>query len=133
MTADSVSHSAEIEALMLSLSPGAKLAYNTGKQFTYTVPLASGDVAQVFNTMETSRRAHGIVDWGITQASLEEVFIKVVTAWEDESLNVTRLAERHRPSLVGDQLRAREARRGSGLAGKNGRAAAGLVALRGGM
>jgi ABC-type multidrug transport system ATPase subunit len=104
MTADSVSRSAEIEALMLSLSPGAKLAYNTGKQFTYTVPLASGDVAQVFNTMETSRRAHGIVDWGITQASLEEVFIKVVTAWEDESLNVTRLAERHRPSLVGDQL-----------------------------
>ena len=38
------------------------------------------------------------------QASLEEVFIKVVSAWEDESLNVTRLAEVHRPSLVGDQL-----------------------------
>ena len=29
---------------------------------------------------------------------------KVVSAWEDESLNVTRLAEVHRPSLVGDQL-----------------------------
>ena len=29
------------------------------------------------------------------------MFIKVVSAWEDESLNVTRLAEVHRPSLVG--------------------------------
>ncbi len=24
-------------------------------------------VAQIFNTMETSKRAHGIVEWGITQ------------------------------------------------------------------
>ena len=44
MTVDAVSRSTQIEALMLSLSADAKLAYTTGKQFTYTVPLASGDV-----------------------------------------------------------------------------------------
>ena len=44
MTVDAVSRSTQIEALVLSLSPDAKLAYTTGKQFTYTVPLASGDV-----------------------------------------------------------------------------------------
>jgi hypothetical protein len=55
LTADASTQGAQIEALMRSLSPDAKLVFKTGKQFTYTVPLVGGDVAQVFNTMETHK------------------------------------------------------------------------------
>ena len=63
---------------MLSLSPDSKLAYTTGKQFTYTVPLASGDVAQVFNTMETSKRAHGIVEQVHKQSAVRCVLLMII-------------------------------------------------------
>ena len=46
---------AQISALILSLPPDAKLAFKTGRQFTYTVPLTGGDVAHIFNTMETKK------------------------------------------------------------------------------
>jgi hypothetical protein len=52
---------------------------------SYTVPLTDGDVAQIFNVMERSKRQYGITEWGVTQASLEEVFVKVVTEWEDQA------------------------------------------------
>ena len=55
LTADTDSRDAQIEVLMRALSPDAKLVFKTGKQLTYTVPLVGGDVAQVFNTMETHK------------------------------------------------------------------------------
>ena len=55
VTADANNCDAQISALMLSLSPDAKLVFKTGRQFTYTVPLTGGDVAHVFNTMETKK------------------------------------------------------------------------------
>ena len=70
---------------MLSLSAGAKQAVGFGLQLTYTVPMADGDVAQIFNVMERSKKQYGITEWGVTQASLEEVFVKVVTEWEDQT------------------------------------------------
>ena len=73
-----------IDDLMRSLSPDAKQVVCFGTQLTYTVPMADGDVAQVFNVMEQSKRSKGITEWGVTQASLEEVFVKVVTHWEDD-------------------------------------------------
>lgn len=82
---DGPSRIAGIEQLMSSLSQGAKQAYAFGSQLTYTVPLADGDVAQIFNVMEKSKKQFGITEWGVTQASLEEVFVKVVTEWEDQT------------------------------------------------
>ena len=55
VTADTDNRDAQISALILSLSPDAKLAFKTGRQFTYTVPLTGGDVAHIFNTMETKK------------------------------------------------------------------------------
>lgn len=74
-----------IEELMSSLSDGAKKVLAFGSQLSYTVPLADGDVAQIFNVMERSKKQYGITEWGVTQASLEEVFVKVVTEWEDQA------------------------------------------------
>ena len=82
---DGPSRIAGIEQLMSSLSDGAKRVLAFGLQLTYTVPLADGDVAQIFNVMEKSKKLLGITEWGVTQASLEEVFVKVVTEWEDQT------------------------------------------------
>jgi hypothetical protein len=35
------------------------------------------DVARVFKAVEGARERLGIEDWGVTQTSLEEVFVKI--------------------------------------------------------
>ena len=42
------------------------------------------DVAKLFNTIERQKRRYGVAEWGISQASLEEVFIKVAVASEQQ-------------------------------------------------
>lgn len=42
------------------------------------------DVAKLFNTLELQKRRYGVTEWGISQASLEEVFIKVAAASEEQ-------------------------------------------------
>ena len=73
-----------VEALMLTLSEDAKLVTAFGRQLSYTIPLTSTDVSKIFNTMEEEKRKRVIVEWGLSQASLEEVFMKVVTAYEEK-------------------------------------------------
>ena len=72
-----------VNDFIMSLSAKAQFVSRFGAHLTYTVPLAGGDVAQIFNKMEESKRDLGVVEWGVTQASLEEVFIKVVMQWEE--------------------------------------------------
>ena len=84
LTLESEARRVGVEALMRSLSPAAKLVSEFGQQLVYALPIAGGDVATIFNTLEKSKKKKGITEWGITQASLEEVFVKVVTNWEDE-------------------------------------------------
>ena len=55
-----------------------------GRQQTFVLPMADVDVAKLFNTLERQKRRYGVTEWGISQASLEEVFIKVATAAEEQ-------------------------------------------------
>jgi hypothetical protein len=48
------------------------------------LPIEDVDVAKLFNTLERQKRHYGVTEWGISQASLEEVFIKVATASEEQ-------------------------------------------------
>ena len=72
-----------VNDFIMSLSSNAQFVSRFGAHLTYTVPMAGGDVALIFNRMERSKRELGVVEWGVTQASLEEVFIKVVLQWEE--------------------------------------------------
>ena len=56
-----------IDALMLTLSPLAKLVTAFGKQRTYTLPLAGSDVSRIFNTMEEQKRQRVVQEWGLSQ------------------------------------------------------------------
>ena len=65
---------------------GALLATKlTPTSFTFGLPKDQIVVSAVFNTMERNKARLGIQNWGITQASLEEVFVKI--ALESESLH----------------------------------------------
>jgi ABC-type multidrug transport system ATPase subunit len=72
-----------VNDFIMSFSDKAQFVSRFGAHLTYTVPMAGGDVAGIFNRMETSKSELGVVEWGVTQASLEEVFIKVVLQWEE--------------------------------------------------
>ena len=59
-------------------------AFRLGRQQTFVLPMDGVDVAKLFNTIERQKRRYGVAEWGISQASLEEVFIKVAVASEEQ-------------------------------------------------
>jgi len=51
----------------------------------YYIPTEDVNIGRLFGEMKRNKDAHGILEWGISQASLEEVFIKVLQE-EDTSV-----------------------------------------------
>jgi ABC-type multidrug transport system ATPase subunit len=66
-----------------ALSPSALLLSRVGSSMTYVLPRGT-DVAAVFGALDSVRGASdtGIAEFGVQQASLEEVFVKVVRSSE---------------------------------------------------
>ena len=66
-----------------SLSPAALLLSRVGTSMTYVLPRDT-DVAAVFEKLDAARGRGGseIAEFGVQQASLEEVFVKVVRGSE---------------------------------------------------
>ena len=58
-----------VNDFVTSLSADAKFVSRFGAHLTYTVPMASGDVATIFNRMESSKRELGILEW-VSHATL---------------------------------------------------------------
>ena len=44
----------------------------------YTVPKAAVNVGELFEKIEAQKATLGIKDWGLSQTSLEEVFLTIV-------------------------------------------------------
>lgn len=74
----------DVSALLAEICTGARLVHALGRQQTFVMPMDNVDVAHLFNTLERQKRQYGVKEWGISQASLEEVFIKVATASEEQ-------------------------------------------------
>jgi len=74
----------DVSALLADICQGARLVHSLGRQQTFVMPMDNVDVAKLFNTLERQKRRYGVKEWGISQASLEEVFIKVATASEQD-------------------------------------------------
>ncbi len=69
---------AAVEALIYRLSPSAKLTYAVGETRKYELSTAEVSLATVFGEMENAvqnGQVH-VLDWGVANATLEEVFIK---------------------------------------------------------
>ncbi|KAJ3118142.1 hypothetical protein HDU96_003671 [Phlyctochytrium bullatum] len=50
---------------------------------SYEFPPSPGIIPSLFQTIEEGKEKHGILDWGVSQTSLEEVFLKIIT--EDDA------------------------------------------------
>jgi ABC-type multidrug transport system ATPase subunit len=70
---------AAAEALVRRLSPGARLTYSLAGTRRYELPVGEVSLSGVFEAMEAAAAAAGgltVLDWGVANATLEEVFIK---------------------------------------------------------
>lgn len=63
--------------LVLSMSPNARQTYSLAGTRKYELPVSDVTLAGVFEAMTTAAAHLTILDWGIANATLEEVFIKV--------------------------------------------------------
>jgi len=72
--------------ILTTLCKTAVLVQQFGKTYTYMLPKKDIEVSSVFRSMEdrSNRSLYGIREWGLTQTSLEEVFVKIVR--DDEAL-----------------------------------------------
>jgi len=83
-------NSAQVHNYVTSLLPTAELTSHYGGNASYRVPVRDVNLAELFSRMETQKTLNGIKYWSISQASLEEVFLRIVR--EDEDLAGTETA-----------------------------------------
>lgn len=67
---------AKVQALVKWLSPSYKLTYALGGTFKFELSSEETTLARVFNAVQEQKRNLGVLDWGVANATLEEVFIK---------------------------------------------------------
>ncbi len=57
--------------------PGAVASALVGDTLRCSIPISSISPEQIFTKMEAARQSVGVRDWGVANASLEDVFIQV--------------------------------------------------------
>ena len=63
----------DAEAFVRELAPNAQRTYALGGTLKYDLPLAETNLAAVFAAVSERKAALGIVDWGVSSVTLEEV------------------------------------------------------------
>ncbi|GIL71728.1 hypothetical protein Vretimale_837 [Volvox reticuliferus] len=69
-------HEDAAKAFVAHMSPNARLTYALGATFKYELPTTDVSLAAVFDAMATAKTQMQVLDWGVANATLEEVFIK---------------------------------------------------------
>ncbi|KAG2425810.1 hypothetical protein HXX76_013435 [Chlamydomonas incerta] len=69
-------HEGAAKAFVAHMSPNARLTYELGTTVKYELPTADVSLARVFDAMATAKTQMQVLDWGVANATLEEVFIK---------------------------------------------------------
>ena len=67
------------ELLRAELCPAAELVYSFGKSRVYLLPTESTDIAVLFDKLVNMKDELGVREWGLSQATLEEAFIRIAT------------------------------------------------------
>lgn len=65
---------------ILGLAPGGHLVHALGGNLRMELPTTEVDVGDLFQYMADLMNSHGlaVLDWGVSHATLEEVFIRIV-------------------------------------------------------
>merc|ERR1712039_672635 len=69
---------ANVKNFIAKILPGSELSEDNNGNFTFNVPLEGLKVSSLFDQIEGQRKVLGISDWGISQCTLEDVFLEVV-------------------------------------------------------
>ena len=77
------------EALVLKLAPHAALRDAINGVRIYTVQKNDVQIGELFKAIEAAKGELGIKDWGLSQTSLEEVFLTIVGSTPKEAKKVT--------------------------------------------
>ena len=73
---------------MRCLIPTAKQVTNVGAELSFILPSSSTpSFPELFNRLEREAKALGIVSFGVSVTTMEEVFMKVGEETTDEALN----------------------------------------------
>nr|BAO45863.1 ATP-binding cassette transporter subfamily A member [Acacia mangium] len=73
----SVEHENEVENLVLKLSPNATKAYHISGTQKFELPKREVRIADVFRAIGIAKRNFTVFAWGLTDTTMEDVFIKV--------------------------------------------------------
>jgi ABC-type multidrug transport system ATPase subunit len=77
----------EAEHLLLTLAPEATMLNSISGTANYEVPKEQVKLSQFFSEFEKHKEECGITDWGISNTTLEEVFLKITEAEERSKKN----------------------------------------------
>ena len=61
------------------LPTGWKKIESYATQISYEFPASTGALSKVFASVEANTTKYGILNWGIGQTTLEEVFVKLIS------------------------------------------------------
>jgi ABC-type multidrug transport system ATPase subunit len=70
-------HEDAAKALVLHMTPNARLTYELGCTLKYELPTTDISLSGVFAAMAAAKPQMQVLDWGVANATLEEVFIKL--------------------------------------------------------
>lgn len=77
----------EIERLVRSISPAANRVYCLSGTQKFEIPKEGMKISEVFRAMEDAKSRLSILAWGLTDTTLEDVFVRV--AKDSDSSTVT--------------------------------------------
>ena len=52
---------------------------------SYEFKSEQGTISNLFKLIESNKKEHGILDWGVSQTTLEEVFLKIISEADAQS------------------------------------------------
>eukprot|EP00003_Mantamonas_plastica_P032330 TRINITY_DN874_c0_g2_i8.p1 TRINITY_DN874_c0_g2~~TRINITY_DN874_c0_g2_i8.p1 ORF type:complete len:866 (+),score=355.67 TRINITY_DN874_c0_g2_i8:567-3164(+) len=84
VTTKSQDNEAEVDEFLEPLLPDLEELNNLGGTRNFEVPRKGVDLARVFSAIEKEKKRLGITDWGISNTTLEEVFIHISAQSEAE-------------------------------------------------
>ncbi|RLN57229.1 hypothetical protein BBJ28_00025928, partial [Nothophytophthora sp. Chile5] len=77
---------AQLKALVMARVPEAKVLSNVGAEIAFQLPLdCTAAFAPLFEEIDEKMRALGVLSYGISVTTLEEVFIKVAEAHDEDN------------------------------------------------
>ena len=60
-------------------SKGFKKLDQFSTNLSYEFKTSQGTISNLFKSIEVNKDANGILDWGVSQTTLDEVFLKIIS------------------------------------------------------